>query len=89
MSKTPLTPTEFYRILVSPPVNPKPYEGFKPTPAYLPGRLPIAVTAYHDDDGHIYERWLLSETDERWYRIEKWVFTRVSVAVKVQKAVTP
>lgn len=79
--------TEFARILIQPPVNPTLYPEWQVPVANLPVTGRVQITAYHDEMGHVLERWLLSETDERWYRVERYTMQRVSVPVKRKVAV--
>lgn len=73
---------EFHRFLIPPPGKVEPYDGWKVPHPVLPDGTRVTVTAYNDEAGNVLERWLLSETDERWYRVERyserWVNVRVT-----------
>jgi len=63
---------EIQRILISRPIGAQPFDGHRvPRPHLQDGTL-VQVNAYVSDTGEIVERWLLSETDERWYKLEAW-----------------
>jgi hypothetical protein len=63
---------EIQRILISRPIGTTPFDGHRvPRPHLQDGTL-VQVNAYVSDTGEIVERWLLSETDERWYKLEAW-----------------
>lgn len=54
-----------------------------PRPRDSAGEL-IQVTAFSDEFGRTVERWQFSETDVRWYHVEK--FTRKKVTVTVERS---
>lgn len=78
---------EIQRILISRPIGVTPFYGYKVPHPRLQDGTRVQVNAYASDTGEIVERWLLSETDERWYRLEawkdKWVTLKMSRRVAV------
>lgn len=68
-------------MLISQPMSAKPFDAHLcPRPHLLNGER-IQVTAYYTEHGEIVERWQLSDTDVRWYRLEayqgKWITLKV------------
>jgi hypothetical protein len=80
--------SELQRFLIPEPGNVKPYPEWKVPRPELPNGVKVQVNAYHDEHGNVLERWILSETDARWYRLEKYVDSWVTVQVARKKAVT-
>jgi hypothetical protein len=80
--------SDLQRFLIPEPVNVTRYEEWPVPHPVLPGEVKVQVNAYHDEHGNVLERWMLSETDVRWYRLEKWDNRLVTVQVARQKAVT-
>ena len=78
---------EIQRITIDRPLSLTPYDGIPaPHPHHMDG-TPIQVNLYYDENGCVVERWLLSETDERFYRLEKWDKAWVSVKIEKRKPV--
>jgi hypothetical protein len=65
----------------------QPYDAWKPPKPHHANGEPIQVTVFHDEFGHIVERWQLSDTDVRWYKLEKWRNAWVTMKVEKQTAV--
>lgn len=78
---------EIHRILVSQPMSAQPYDAWKPPRVLVLGGERIQITAHMDEFSHVVERWQFSETDVRWYRLEKWDERRVSIKVQQRAAV--
>ena len=76
------------RILVPQPGKVEPYPDWKVPVVEVHTGVRVQINAYHDDMGNVLERWLLSETDERWYRIEKYTTKWVGVKVTVRGPVS-
>jgi hypothetical protein len=78
---------ELQRIRIPAPGRVEPYPEWNVPKPTLPGGVVVQVNAYHDEAGNVLERWLLSETDERWYRLERysdrWVAVKVAQRVPV------
>lgn len=75
---------DLQRTQISPPMGPVPLVGYAvPKPRDMKGER-IQVTAYHDELGRTVERWQFSESDVRWYHVEKVVKKRISVTVERQ-----
>jgi hypothetical protein len=73
---------ELQRTLISQPMSTTPLIGYTPPkPRDAQGNR-IQVTAYSDEYGRTVERWDLSETDVRWYHVEKYVRKRVTVTTE-------
>jgi hypothetical protein len=79
---------ELQRITVSEPMSLTPYDGIAAPHPHAANGEAIQVNVFHDECGHIIERWLLSETDVRYYRLEKWDSKWVSVKVPTRKPVS-
>lgn len=78
---------EVHRILVDAPMGAKPYDAWTPCrPRDAEGNR-IQVTSHVDEYGHVLERWQFSETDVRWYRLEKYVDRRITIKVERKSAV--
>ena len=59
----------------------QPYTDYKPPrPTLLSGER-IQVTAHVTEHSEIVERWQFSETDVRWYRLERWEQERVTLKI--------
>ena len=74
--------SELQRTKISQPMSTTPLAGYKvPRPVDLAGEL-IQVTAFHDELGRTVERWQFSESDVRWYHVEKFVKKRVTITTE-------
>jgi hypothetical protein len=72
---------EVQRISISPPMGATPTDVWiPPKPRDYKGER-IQVTAYISEFNEIVERWQFSDTDVRWYRVERHTQERVSVKV--------
>jgi hypothetical protein len=79
---------ELQRILISQPMSTKPFEGYLcPHPHLLSGEQ-VQVTAHYTEHGEIVERWQLSDTDVRWYRLEAWKQKWVTLKVDSRTPIT-
>jgi hypothetical protein len=79
---------EIQRHWVPQPMSSQPYDAWTPPkPRDAKGEL-IQVTAHVDEFGHVVERWQFSETDVRWYRLEKYEDRWVSIKVAKRTAVS-
>lgn len=73
---------ELQRTEISQPMGATPLTGYTvPKPVDMHGER-IQVTAFYDELGRTVERWEFSETDIRWYHVEKVVNKRISVTVE-------
>ena len=79
---------ELQRILIPAPGKVEPYPDWEPPKPHHSHGEKIQVNAYHDEAGNVLERWLLSETDERWYRVERYTTKWVGIKVTVKGPVT-
>ncbi len=80
--------SDLQRLLIPEPGKVEPYPEWPVPHPVLPMGVKVQVNAYHDEHGNVLERWILSETDVRWYRLEKWVNRWVTVQVAQKKPVT-
>lgn len=73
---------ELQRTAISQPMSTTPLTGYTvPRPTNVGGEL-IQVTAFFDELGRTVERWQFTDTDVRWYHVEKVVKKRVTVTVE-------
>lgn len=76
--------SELQRTAISQPMGVTPLTGYTVIkPVDLRGER-IQVTAFYDELGRTVERWQFTETDVRWYHVEKVVKKRISVTVERQ-----
>ncbi len=76
--------SELQRTAIGQPMSTTPLSGYKvPCPVDGAGER-IQVTAFFDELGRTVERWQFSETDVRWYHVEKFVDRRVTVTTQVR-----
>ena len=73
---------EIQRILISQPMLATPTDAWLPPRPHLPGGERIQVTAHVTENSEIVERWQFSETDVRWYRLERYSTRWVSIKVE-------
>jgi hypothetical protein len=73
---------EVQRVSISPPMGAAPYDAWKPPrPVDYKGER-IQVTAHITEFNEVVERWQFSDTDVRWYRVERYRQERVTVKVE-------
>jgi len=78
---------EVHRILISEPMSATATDSWKPPrPRNAKGER-IQVTAHVSEHGEIVERWHFSDTDVRWYRLERYEGKRVTIKVERRVAV--
>lgn len=71
--------SELQRTAITQPMSTTLLAGYAvPHPRDSAGEL-IQVTAFYDEMGRTVERWQFSETDVRWYHVEKVVKKRVMI----------
>lgn len=63
---------ELQRVLIPQPMSAKPYPDYLPPKPHRLDGSRIQVTAFYTEHSEIVERWEMSETDVRWYRLEAW-----------------
>jgi len=78
---------ELHRVLIPEPMGAKPFDGrMPPRPVDWQGNR-IQVTVHTSEFGEIVERWQLSDTDVRWYRLELYDERRITLKVPRRVAV--
>jgi hypothetical protein len=73
---------ELQRTLIGQPMSTTPLPEFKVPHAVDIAGEKIQITAFFDEMGRTVERWQFSDTDVRWYHVEKFVTKRVTVYVE-------
>ena len=79
---------ELQRVLVPDPGNVEAYPEWIPPVVRWPGTERMQVTSHHDTFGNVLERWQYSDTDIRWYRVEKFINRWVTVRISEKKPVS-
>jgi hypothetical protein len=80
--------SDLQRYLIPEPGKVEPYPEWTVPHPILPNGVKVQVNAYHDEHGNVLERWMLSESDVRWYRLERWVNRWITVQVAQKKVVS-
>lgn len=83
--ESPAVRRELQRVRIAEPMSAHPFDGRTPPHPVDARGQPIQVTCHVTEFGEIVERWQLSDTDVRWYRLE--CFRSRWITLKIEKRV--